>query len=486
MVTPHVLIVEPDRECRSSLLHHLLEEHMQVAEASSIREASSVLEREELDLVFLALRLPDGSGLDLLSRIVSSAPATPVVVITAYSSVPSAVEAMKRGAFDYLAKPVSAEELLVTLRKALETRRLRREMTRITQENVARYGLDAIVGQSPAIHSLRDQIGKLAKTPAGTILIQGESGTGKDLVAKAIHYSSSRAQGPFVPINCSAIPETLLESELFGHESGAFTDARLSKRGLFEVSSGGTVFLDEVAELGHGLQAKLLRFLEDRTFRRVGGTRDIAVDVRVVAATNVNLKDAVAEGRYREDLYYRLQVEPVTVPPLRDRVEDIPLLARSFVEHFNRRFRKRFEGLSPEALRRLCSYAWPGNVRELKNAIERVMILEDGPTIEAGILVLSDEWPVARRSAEPPAAAEAAEECLSLEEIELKAVMRALERARGNQSHAARLLGISRDKLRHWVRKHCLAIETRVVRTRTQGTESIARAVVPARVRDVP
>ena len=457
----HVLVVESDRRFRRSLTATPPTEEVSWTEAGTMRDALRALAAEEFDVVLLALRLSDGDGLELLPRVLALQPTTPVIVVTAFSSIGSAVQAMRLGAFDYLPKPVSTEQLLLALHKALETRALRREMARITNENLLKYGLDAIIGQSRATGALREQVRRIAHAPATTVLVQGESGSGKDLVAKAIHYTGHRAAGPFVAINCSAIPEALLESELFGYEPGAFTDAKSLKRGSLEVASGGTVFLDEVAELGFGLQAKLLRFLEEHTLRRVGGTKDIAVDLRVVAATNVKLEIAVARGLFREDLYYRLKIVPIAVPPLRERVEDIPLLARHFMEHFNRKFRKHFEAVTPEAMERLCAYRWPGNVRELKNTIERAVILEDGPLLDVGMLVLSGAAPVL-----PPASAstrDALEEDLTLEQIEQRAFVRALERAGGNQSQAAKLLGVSRDTVRHWMRKNQVRLETRVL-----------------------
>ncbi|MBI4583076.1 MAG: sigma-54-dependent Fis family transcriptional regulator [Planctomycetes bacterium] len=474
MISGQILIVDQDSHFREQLGNSLSAEKIGCMEAGSLREAARLIELNEFDTVLLAQRLPDGNGLDLIPAVLNTHPATPVIVMTAYSSIASAVEAMKRGAFDYLPKPVSKDQLLVTLGKAFETRNLRQEMARITSENMMRYGLDAIIGQGPAIAGLREALKKIVQAPSTTVLIQGESGSGKELVAKALHYTSRRASFPFVPINCSAIPESLLESELFGYESGAFTDAKSTKRGLFEVGNNGTVFLDEIAELNLGLQAKILRFLEEQTFKRVGGTRDITVDVRVLAATNVNLERAVSEGRFREDLYYRLKVVPVIVPPLRERTEDIPLLVRYFIDHFNKRFRKRFDDVTPEALRKLCMHPWPGNVRELKNAIERVIILEEGPLIEASQLILNDgrlpptEIKPATEIKLCNPSADHIPENLSLEQIEIKALVQALERTNGNQTNAAKALDISRDKLRYLIRKYGLKMETRVVSSRAR------------------
>ena len=316
-------------------------------------------------------------------------------------------------------------------------------------------GIDTIVGGSAATAALRETVRKVARSQAMTILVQGESGTGKDLVAQALHEESRRA-GPYVPINCSAIPENLVEAEFFGHEAGAYTDARQSKRGLFEIAHGGTALLDEVAEIPLAVQAKFLRFLEDRRFRRLGGTTDVEIDARIIAGTNVDLTEAVRRERFRADLYYRLAVVTITVLPLRDRPDDIPPLARFFLDQYRRRFRKRFDDLSPEAMRQLVAHEWPGNVRELKNAIERVVLLEDGPLVTAEMLVLGDT------SAAAPRRAPAADE-LRLDRLELRALVRALELSAGNLSSAARMLGVSRDTVRHRMVQHKLRVEARVV-----------------------
>ena len=354
------------------------------------RPPYEALEAEDFDACLLALRLPDGNGLDLLPKLRDGQPTLSMVVMTAYSSIPSALEAMRRGAVDYLSKPFPADHLRLTLRKVLETGDLRRRLDHLERQQSQQTGVDAIIGVAPSTVALREQIRIIAASPADTILIQGPTGTGKDLIARALHYASPLAQRPLVNINCSAIPDALLESELFGHERGAFTDASARKHGLFEVASGGSAFLDEVAELGPGMQAKLLRFLEDRRMRRLGGTREFHVDVRVIAATNVDLRRAVAEGRFRDDLYYRLRVVPITVPSLAERRDDVPLLARHFVDEFNKRFRRKVEAIDDDAMRALVAYAWPGNVRELKNLIERVMLLNDVPVIERRMLRLPE------------------------------------------------------------------------------------------------
>jgi transcriptional regulator with PAS, ATPase and Fis domain len=333
--------------------------------------------------------------------------------------------------------------------------RLRREVRALRRQQEERYGLASIIGDSAAMKGIFHLIQKVGRSAASTVLITGESGTGKDLVAKAIHYASDRAGGPFMNITCSALPETLLESELMGHEKGSFTDARSAKQGLFEMAHGGSVFLDEIGDMGVLLQAKLLRVLEEKTFKRVGGIKDIKVDVRVIAATNRDLARAVAEGRFREDLYYRLKVIPIVLPPLRDRVEDIPLLAMHFIDQFNREFKKKCRGLTDGALQILKDYAWPGNVRELRNVVERAMILEDKAMLD------ESELPEEIRGAPSAAAVRSAganglllpEGGYPLEQMERELVRQALDRSAGNQTRAARLLSISRDALRYKMKK---------------------------------
>src|SRR5687768_15233038 len=302
--------------------------------------------------------------------------------MTAFSTVENAVEAMRLGAYHYVNKPFNLDEVAILVEKALETSQLRREVRTLRSSQGQESGLDAIVGGSPAMQQVKSLLGRIAASRASTVLLTGETGTGKDLAAKAIHYSSDRAAKQFVNITCSALPEQLLESELFGHERGAFTDARQQKRGLFETADGGTVFLDEIGEMTPGLQAKLLRFLEEKTFKRVGGLADIRVDVRVIAATNRNLEAEVQAGKFREDLFYRLQVMPIALPPLRERDVDIPRLASYYIDRYNREFRKNVRGLTPEAAKLLEPYHWPGNIRESKNAIERAMLLIERERLE--------------------------------------------------------------------------------------------------------
>jgi DNA-binding NtrC family response regulator len=450
-----VLILEDEKLIRWSIREMLEQAAYEVVESQTGKEALARLSEDDFDLLLLDYRLPDATGIEILEWVRSEMPEVSVIMMTAYGTVETAVQAMKLGVFDYLTKPVNLEELSVLVSKALETTRLRREVHRLRTEQRAIHGDIQLIGRSPALAEVLGLIEKIVASQATTVLIEGESGTGKNLVAKAIHYGSTRAERPLVTITCSAITETLLESELFGHERGAFTDAKMQKKGLLELADGGTAFLDEIGEMGPSMQAKLLRFLEDRTFKRVGGTRDIHVDVRVIAATNRNLEEAVRAGRFREDLYYRLKVIPILLPPLRDRREDIPLLVQHFLDHYNREFHKSTRNVAAEALEVLIRYPWRGNIRELKNVIERIMILEEKPSIE-----ISDLPESLRngRGASEHAPGQRSQGALTLggmtlEEMEREAIRTALEQTGNNQVRAARLLGITRDTLRYRLKK---------------------------------
>jgi len=458
-MTERILVVDDEKLIRWSLRKNLIREGYEVLEASDGQQAVDMLEDDGADLMLLDIRMPQKSGFEVLSYAVEHHPEIPVVLMTAFSSVEGAVDAMKRGAYDYLMKPFNHDEVLIVVRKALQTTRLRRELALLQREQRSEFGIESFVGKSRKTREVCELVGKIAASTATTVLVLGESGSGKDLIAKAIHYSSDRAANPFVNITCSALPETLLESELMGHEKGAFTGARDRKRGLFEVAAGGTVFLDEIGDMGVGLQAKLLRFLEEKAFRRVGGTNDLHVDVRIVAATNRNLEQAVRDGAFREDLYYRLMVIPVEIPPLRDRVEDIPLLITHFIDRFNREFRKKTHGLTPAAMQCCEHYDWPGNVRELRNVIERAMILENKELLDVQDLPQSiratfeNLGDAGLRAITDAPAFELPDGGYGLREMEELMVRQALEKAAGNQSRAAKLLDISRDSLRYKMRK---------------------------------
>ena len=354
----------------------------EVAAAETAAKGLALFRQLQPSVVFLDLRLPDGDGLTVLRTLKSeNGDDAAVIVMTAFGEISTAVEAMRLGAFDYLKKPFDFNELEVLVSRALDTTQLRRQVGEIRQERRKTYALDNIVGESERIQQVLRLVERVALSDAATVLVRGENGTGKDLVARAIHYHSRRADGPFLDLSCTAMPETLFESELFGYEKGSFTDAKAMKRGLLELADGGTLFLDEVGDMPLVSQAKFLRVLETRQFKRLGGVVDQHVDIRIIAATNADLEAAVRTGRFREDLYYRLKVIPIVLPPLRERPEDIPLLLHHFMAKYNVEFRKNFRHVSDEALKLLVAYAWPGNVRELRNLLERILILERGDTI---------------------------------------------------------------------------------------------------------
>jgi DNA-binding NtrC family response regulator len=442
-----ILVVDDEQLIRWSLTSRLQDEGYRVLEAETAADALRSF-REGVDLVLLDYKLPDGDGLEVLKSIKSVDPEALVILLTGHSSVETAVEAMKQGAYHYANKPFNLDELALLVQKALETTELRREVRALRRTQAQPYSLDRIVGESEAVIAVRALLKKIAASPASTVLLTGESGTGKDLAAKVIHYSSDRAHKPFMNVTCSALPEQLLESELFGHERGAFTGADRQKRGLFETADGGTVFLDEIGEMVPALQAKLLRFLEERTLRRVGGVADIRVDVRVIAATNRKLEDEVQHGRFREDLYYRLNVLPIALAPLRERSKDIPLLLKFYVDSFNTEFKRHVQGIAPQAVARLQAYAWPGNVRELRNAVERAMLLGEGKmlTLE-DFPMTSGGQPRLTEGVALPANG------IDLEQLERSLVVQALERSGWNQTRAAALLGLNRDQIRYRIEK---------------------------------
>lgn len=449
MPRSRVLIVDDEDLVRWSVRERLHKAGYLTEEASTGAEAIAAARRTAFDLALLDLRLPDTDGIALMKQILELQPEIQVIIMTAYSTVETAVGAMKLGAFDYLSKPFNLDEMVLSVERALETSVLKREVRSLRRTAKKTFSIDQIVGASGAMKRILGLMRKVAASDATTILLRGESGTGKDLVAHVLHYESRRAEAPFMTITCTALQETLLESEVFGHERGSFTDAKAQKKGLFELADGGTVFLDEIGDMSPGLQAKLLRFLEEKAFRRVGGTEDLRVDVRIIAATNRDLEEQIKKGTFREDLYYRLNVIPIDIPPLRDRPEDIMGLVEHFIAQFNEEFHKEVRGLSSEARSVLQMYPWPGNVREVRNVIERAILLCSGDEIQAEDLLI--------RGA--PCRFEAKgillpEEGVRLEDVEKSLVRQALERTGGNQSRAAKLLGLSRDQVRYRMKQY--------------------------------
>src|ERR1700757_4528853 len=475
MAQKRILIVDDEKLVRWALNQKCAEFGYQTLEAENGEDAIRALQTETVDGVLLDVHLPDLSGIEVLEKLKQAGETRSIIMMTADPQLDDVKAALRLGAYDFVSKPINFEELSVTLQNALEAGALRTEVESLRGEVRRRAGYHDVIGVSRKITEMMKFVYKVAASEATTILIQGESGTGKDLVAKAIHYHSSRAERPFVAINCSAIPETLMEAELFGHEKGAFTDAKAMKKGLFEVADGGTLFLDEIGELSPLLQAKLLRVLEDQVIRRVGGVRDIQVEVRVIAASNRDLEREVREGRFRQDLYYRLAIISIFLPSLRERKEDVLPLVDFFLAHYNKKFRKSVQGISEDTRRLLTNYDWPGNVRELKNALERSMILEEGNLLkpedlpfsvasgrsgttslsESTLNPASEVQPAPGKRRLPPLSIP--EGGTSLEDVEHALVELALQQSHGNQIKAAKLLNISRDALRYKMKKFGLS-----------------------------
>jgi DNA-binding NtrC family response regulator len=474
-----ILVVDDEKMIRWTLETALSKEGYDVVAVESGEEALEIVADNSPDVILLDITLPGKDGIQVLEEIKESEPSIAVIMITAHKEVSLAVSAMKLGAFDYIEKPFDVDRISIVVANAMERRKLSSEVEYYRKEKREKYGFSSIIGESSQIRSVIEVAGKVARSEASTVLLQGASGTGKDLIAMAIHYESSRSTKPFMPINVTALPGELLESELMGHEKGAFTDAKTAKKGLFEVANGGTIYLDEIGDMKPGLQAKLLRFIETKTFKRVGGHEDRVVDVRIIAATNKNLEEAVKEGRFREDLFYRLNVIPIGLPPLRERREDIVLLAEHFLAEFGREFKRTVTGFSREAQAAMVAYDWPGNVRELKNAIERALILGSGehlglhdmafsPTLlkdSSGQVKIEERWhqpeiPDQFHSASPGEDGADGEKYFSLpesgmvlEDLELDLLKQALKKTGGNQTKAAVLLGLSRDALRYRMKK---------------------------------
>ena len=444
MMMERVLIVDDEEQMRELLAKVLEKNGYQVTTAGDGGQALTLLEKEPMDLVVTDVRMPGLDGMEALKAIKELNPEIVVIIMTAFGSIDQAVQAVKEGAYDYINKPFKIDEMLLTIKKALEERRLRHEVTALRHELHTRYHFENLIGKSRAMQEVFSLIEQVASSRS-TMMIYGKSGTGKELVARAIHYNSLRANKAFVAVNCAAIPSELLESELFGHEKGSFTGAIATKVGKFELATGGSLFLDEVGSMRLDLQAKILRALQEREIERVGGTRTIKIDVRVIAATNRDLKKAVEEGTFREDLYYRLNVVPITLPPLRQRRDDIPLLVEHFIAKYNREFNRRVKGFSAGATAALYQYDWPGNVRELENVIERAVALAQSETISLRELPL-DISILGRDMIEDIQKAG-----LSLREarshFEKQYILNILEKVQWNQTEAARLLGLHRNTL---------------------------------------
>lgn len=445
-----ILIVDDERLIRWSLREALEGAGYEVVEADSVTAAMPHAQLANLDAALLDYRLPDGDGLTLMHALRATMPELPVMVITAYSSVEAAVPAIKAGANDYIAKPFEMDALLFSVRRALDESNMRRRLSADVSAKRSQYNLDAVVGESAAIQEIKNFIRRISTVSNSTVLLLGESGVGKDLLARALHFESARAAHPFVNITCTAIPESLLESELFGHEAGSFTSASTRKKGLFEMAESGTVFLDEVGDMSPALQSRLLRVLEERAFKRVGGSADIRVNVRIVAATNADLGAMVEAGTFREDLYYRLNVLPLHVPPLRERREDIPLLASHFAAGFAREFRRPPVTFTDSATKQLMAHNWPGNIRELRNVIERATLLATGTTIDLPDLQL-------RLANRPPKVdARTLRFPCTLADAERFLLEQALQQADNNLTRAGEILDLSRDQVRNKLRKHGL------------------------------
>jgi two-component system response regulator AtoC len=455
-----ILIVDDDRFIRMALGEALRSWNYETLEADSVESAKKVFAVEEPPIVLLDIDLPDGSGLDVLNEIKESDPDTIAVMITGNVDIGNTVAALRGGAHDFIGKPVKLEELRVTLRNAVETQNLRREVKQVRNERSRGFSFSEIIGESESMKQAMELARRVAVSEVSSILLNGETGTGKDLFARAIHYASERATAPYLAINCAALPANLIESELFGYEKGAFTDAKQKKEGLFEQAHGGTIFLDEIGEMEFSLQAKLLRVLEEGTFRRVGGLKDIRLNARIIAASNRDLKKESEQGNFRLDLFFRLSIIQVDIPPLRDRGDDVLLLAQYYIDRANLKRRgEQLGGLSPEVARIFRNYRWSGNVRELRNVIERASILEDG-SIVTSVHLPADMISDIPRESDNTATFVLPANGIPLSVVEYELARQAIERTGGNLTRASKLLDISRDQLRYKLRKAGYEMET--------------------------
>lgn len=437
-----ILIIE-DFKDTVDLIRSVLDEDYETFFARTSEQAFHILKSNKIDLIITDLKLPDSSGLEILRILKKLEPNIDVIIVTGYGSITSAVEAMKLGAFDYLTKPLDIEELQIVIERAFKQRKLKLDLKDLKHQLLDKYGFENIIGKSEKMFRVFEKVKQVAETNA-TVLVTGESGTGKELIAKAIHFNSSRKDHSFLAINCGALPENLLESELFGYEKGAFTGATTNKMGKFELANKGTLFLDEIGELSLFTQVKLLRFLEQKEFMRVGGNRVISVDVRLIAATNRNLTEAVKEGNFREDLYYRLKVFEIFIPPLRERKEDIPLIALHYLKKFNKQYKKEITGFSKQAMEKMKMYSWPGNVRELKNMIESIVIITSQNTITDDLISFSDTLPV---GSVQPDSVNVLPIGRTLEEYEKEIIEKTYNANEKNKTRTAKVLGIGRSTL---------------------------------------
>ncbi len=455
MKKARVLVVDDENIIAWTLQEKLIKEGFEVRTVENGESAINSIKEDMPDLAFVDVFLPDIGGIQVLKEIISLNEEIPVIMVTGSGSVDTAVTAMKLGAYDYINKPFNLAEVAIIAKKAIESKRVSREVSWRLEKEKKTHSIGNIIGESKEIKGVLDMIQKIVQSDATTVLIEGESGTGKDLVGRAIHYTSKRSARPFMDINCTALPDTLVESELFGYEKGAFTDAKAKKVGLFELADGGSVLLDEIGDMPLTTQTKLLKFIENKRFKRVGGASDIEVDVRIIAATNKNLKEEIKSGKFREDLYYRLKVIPIFIPPLRVRTGDILILANYFINKFNQEFRKDVKGLSSKAENAILSYQWPGNVRELKNVIERAIILEskDKILIEHLPIEVVEGVPFKEEERQQQSNFTLPENGVPLEEVEKNLLIQALKKANGNQSKAAKLLSLSRYALRYRLKK---------------------------------
>ncbi|UCE72143.1 MAG: sigma-54-dependent Fis family transcriptional regulator [Nitrospiraceae bacterium] len=455
MIQSRILVIDDEELIIRSLKQHLEQEGYEVLTAGDGEEGLEKFLTESPDLIILDLNMPGMSGMETLESMKKVKKDVTVIIITAHGDIETAVSAIKLGASDFVEKPFELDRMSIMVKKSMETVQLKKEVTYLREEKYCTYSFSNVIGESPGMKDVLKLSEKIAASDANTILIQGESGTGKSLLARTIHYHSARAQEPFVEVTCTAIPEALIESELFGHEKGAFTDAKNAKKGLFEVANGGTIYLDEIGDIQMSTQAKLLRALEERTFKKVGGLRDIRVNVRVVATTNKkDLEEAVTAGNFRADLYYRLKVFPIYIQPLRERKEDIMPLAMHYITTFNREFKKNVKGISQGARKHLIDYPWFGNARELRNVIERVCILEDTDVIYPEHLPTEIIKHIDIKSDNNNGSINIPCEGISLKNVEKDLIAQALQKSGGNQTKAAKLLEITRDTLRYKMQKY--------------------------------